>query len=144
MGLSLRDMENSKIQTNKFKNIIKKKFKYQGLHLAYFVQNKIFTKYYSSLVERFTDNNVKDEINLFVRNIDKYSIFVSGEDLKSVLKNEIQIKIHANTPETFIISSWGDEANLTCEQIIFDLKKLFMNKYDFQDISYKDKKVFLL
>jgi len=80
MGLSLRTIEKDSDKTLSLKEKIKKRYKSQGVHFAYFAQNKLFTKYHSSLVERFSESVVKEEINQFSREIDKYISFICQID----------------------------------------------------------------
>lgn len=140
MGLSLRKIEHDVEKTNSLKDKIKKKYKSQGVHFAYFSQNKLFTKYHGSLVERFSESIVQTEINQFSKEIDKYISFICQIDKVDQKVQEIIMKINANSPETFIISSWGGGANKVCKKVFTRVN----NRYEHNDFSEKDKIIYML
>lgn len=144
MGLSLRKIEKDSEKTLNLKEKIKKKYKNQGLHFAYFVQNKLFTKYYASLVERFSEDTIKDELNFFTKETDKCISFISNQDELSQKLLEITTKINANSPETFIISSWGGGANKICKKVFNKVDEALSNRYIHTDFSEKDKIMYML
>lgn len=78
MGLTLREMEKEKQDFEPVKKNIKKKYDSEGLARAYFVQNKLFTKYHSILLERgVTKQEMKEEIKRFFLNIKQNTAFIN-------------------------------------------------------------------
>jgi hypothetical protein len=144
MGLTLRRLEKDSNKMLDLKEKIKKRYKNKGLHFAYFVQNKLFSKYYASLIERFSNNTIKEEINYFSKEIDKCISFISNQDKISQKLLEINTKINANSPETFIISSWGDEANNICKKVFKKVNEAICNRYTHNDFSNNKRIMYML
>lgn len=147
MGLTLRDYEKEKKDHEFLIHKIRKKYGKEGVHFAWFVQNGIFNKYISILMDSdIEEDQLKYKINSFLDNIDNYITFVSLKDKKEIEKkiNEISIKITAHSPDLFILSSMGDAMPI-CEQIINEIQDS-ISKYDCElfDSPHKGRKIYFL
>jgi len=117
-GLTLRVLENTnKDRLESLRGRILKKHGPKGLHIAQFVQNGFFGKYIGNILERAsTPEELKSGIKNLLNNIEKTCLFVNVRDDVEKRSQEAIIKINANCPETFIISSIGS-AMKKCEKI---------------------------
>jgi hypothetical protein len=105
LGLTLRGIETELEKCQKLRNTVIKKYGTEGLHIAQFVQNGIFTKYYSAFMERgLTPEQLKQAIwNLF-QHIDHTNSFVQANDDESKIIDAIVSRINCYNPQTYSIS----------------------------------------
>jgi len=144
MGLTLRGLEEEGKDFKPLVNKIHKKYGREGVYIAHFVENGLFSKYVGYLLEIISsEEELKEEIEYAFNNIDKVVAFVSQTDKPKQKADEIVTKIQAHSPEVFIISSVG-VAKSNCEKV----KKIVMQKissiYACEFYESKGKKIFFL
>jgi len=147
-GLTLREYEEKNKQVDSIVKRILKRYKSKGLHVAWFAQNGLFSKYVANILETgATTQATKSEVENLFKNIDDKVVFINQKyGLKPKLKiGEIITKIHAHSPETFIISSVGG-AMKVCEKIKNGVMKQLSAKYicEFYESEQKGKLIYFL
>jgi len=119
LGLTLRKLEEKK-KFEEFANLqekIRKKYAVDGLHVTYFVQNGLFSRYIANVLGISTSEKLVKEIKYLFENIEKTVSFISNNDDVDQKVREIVAKIHSNIPKTFIISSTQSVAMSKCKKI---------------------------
>jgi len=110
MGLALRGLE-FKGELDKVRELrekIKSKYDINGLHIAQFIQNDFLGKYFGDIISKTKSIiELKKNIEEILNNLDKYVIFIKDGSSPKKLAEKIKIRIFANLPKTFIISSTG-------------------------------------
>jgi len=147
MGLTLRELEsnNKKVKLKDLKEKIKNKYARSGLHIAYFVQNGLFSKYIGILLDKASTIQIlANEIRNLFNSIDNTVAFISKDDDVHQKSAEIIAKIQVNTPETFIISSCKLTAMMVCENILDKVMQNISSNYKFESYSSDNKKIFFL
>ncbi|MFQ5620436.1 MAG: hypothetical protein ACE5FT_01175 [Candidatus Nanoarchaeia archaeon] len=125
MGLTLRRLEKEGKSLKSLHDKILNKYDIQGLHVAYFVQNGLFSKYVGNILEgAATPKRLTLEIEKLFRNIDNAVIFIRKSDLIIKKAEEVITKIRVISPKTFIISACHSEAMEKCSKV----KDRVMNK----------------
>lgn len=122
MGLTLRGLEKNDKPIEDLIKKIKKKYKREGLHKAFFVQNGIFTKYVGILFEiGFSKDKIKLKIKDVFDNIDKKVMFVQNtdntEEMIDQRAREIITKIDVDKPTIYVISGSNTTAMTACNSI---------------------------
>ena len=124
MGLALRKLEKDGKNFEELQRKIVNRYQHTGLHIAYFVQNGLFSKYLGILLARgISQQQLGAEIINLFNNIDTRALFIDNDNDLTQKAAEVVTKIRAHTPETFIISSAGSACN-KCEEI----KKMVMEQ----------------
>jgi len=85
MGLTLRKLEKANKDLQPLKEKISNKYDIKGLHIAYFVQNGLFSKYIGSILEKTTPQRVSFEIKNLLKNITKIPLWEGWENQKKLL-----------------------------------------------------------
>lgn len=147
-GMTLRDYENDRIKSDLIIKKILKRYKIRGLHIAWFAQNALFSKYVGNILEKgATTEEIRCEVKNLFENIDNKVAFISKEDGKRYKQKTVQIvtKINAHTPETFIISSVGG-AIKACEKIKDNVMQIFDGDYqcEYYHSEQKGKQIYFL
>ncbi len=139
MGLTLRDLEKDGKDLVSLKNKIRTKYKREGLHVAYFVQNGLFGKLIANIIGRFqTTEEIKSEIENILGNIDKNVEFIDQYDNEKQTSDEIVTKVRAHSPETFIISSVGSAIDV-CVKIKENVMGRISENYTCEVYEDEDK-----
>ena len=141
-GLSLKklDEQNKEEKLKKLQEVIKSKYKLEGLHFAYFVQNGLFTKYVINLIEKnicHKKSEIKEEIEYLYNNIKNCVAFIYNNENITKKSREIVNTIDAHKPNCFIISaklSAVDKAKQISEIVIEEI-----NNYEEEFITSKNK-----
>jgi hypothetical protein len=111
LGLTLRRLERQPDGQNPLNALRRKivdKYGIEGLHVAQLIQNGFFNKFLANALERSsTPQQLKLEIQNFLKNIEKTVIFVKEADNARNVVAQIQTKLLAFSPSTFIICSYG-------------------------------------
>ena len=135
LGLSLRQLEKEKKDFIYLQTRINNKYGKEKLHITYFVQNGLFSKYLANVLDKeLTIEQTKKEIKDLFENIDKKVIFIKQYDKVDQKIKEIITKIHAHSPDTFIISSVGSAIEI-CEQIKNGVMESTSSNYLFEEYS---------
>lgn len=116
MGLALRSLDEEKDydRMDHLKKVIRKKFNVEGLHISQLSQNKIIMKYILHYLEEDKDEEeIKTELDLFLKEIEKNTFFIQKENVADDVINDVSIKIKVNSPRIFVLStrvdiSYGD------------------------------------
>lgn len=135
LGLSLRKWESDPNKLVSVRTKISSKFTASGLHIAQFIQNDFLNKYLGAILAKVTSKseltkNIEDILN----NVDKYCVFVKEEDNVENRAKEIIIRIQANAPSTFILSS--KKSAITVAKNIQNIVKKSINGYSSEE--YQD------
>jgi len=140
MGLVLRKLENKGEKERKYnlREDIMKKYEIKGLHIAQFVENGVLNRYIGILLDDISSiENFKEKINEIIDNIEKYVIFVKGNDTERfILDNSLRITT-SNLSMIFIVSGMGSAAELI-KKIEGKLITLLEN-YELEKMSKGDK-----
>ena len=137
LGLTLRKLENQDKPFKELRNKIFKKYKTGGLHIANFVANGLFSKYIGNILEKISKlGEIKSEIEDLFQNIDNKVSFIGHRDNMSQREGEIVTKIHAFSPDTFIISSVGYAIPI-CEKIKERVMQKISSKYNYEEYMAK-------
>lgn len=105
LGLTLRGIETDLEKCQKLRGTIIKKYGKEGLHVAQFVQNGIFAKYYSSFLEMgLTPEQVKQAILNLFEHIDHTNSFIQANDDVSRIVDAIVSRINCYNPQSYSIS----------------------------------------
>lgn len=149
MGLTLRQYEKEGKEYYPLVKKINKKYGKEGLHVAWFIQNGLFSKYLAFLMETgVLADQIGDKILSFLQEIDSNVSFVSLKDVGGKNSNnkiiKITSKINVKEPDIFIISSMGDAMPI-CKKIIESIKEN-LSDYDCEiyDSPQKGKKIYFL
>ena len=130
-GMTLRDYESDRNKTDFIIKKIIKRHKIRGLHIAWFAQNELFSKYIGYTLENgATTEEIRCEVKNLFENIDNKVAFISKEDGKRPRQRADQIitKINSHTPDTFIISSVGGAVD-ACEKIKNNITQIIDEDY---------------
>ena len=147
-GLTLRELEETE-DRKKIDDIIKKihkRYKTKGIHIAWFAQNGLFSKYVTNILETgATTQQTRDEVKILFGNIDNKVAFISYKSKPKQKVGEIIAKIRVNSPETFIISSVGG-AMKACEKIKDEVMQQLSSQYfcEYYESEQKGKKIYFL
>ena len=145
MGLTLRKLEKESDNTA-LKSLIQKirdVHGRDGLHIAYFVQNGLFSKYVGVILEKgSTERAVKREIEQLFMNLNKIVAYVEKNDTIIQKANSIITKIQSNSPETFIMSSCRKQAMDICKKIMARVLKQVSNEYTVESYLSMDKLIY--
>lgn len=120
MGLTLRRLdEQEKIQElEALRGKIVNKYDTKGLHIAQFIQNGFFGKFFGNVLERTsTPEKLKFEIKNLLQNIERTVVFIKRTDDVEMKTEEILAKIRAHSPNLFIVCS-GGRAKTKCGDIM--------------------------
>lgn len=147
MGLTLRKLDKEGKDLRALQEKILKKYDTNGLRVAHFVQNGLFSKYVGNILERaITSQKLTFEIENLFQNIDKTVAFIQSKDEGRTEEkiNEIVAKIRVNSPETFVISSSGS-AMEACEIIIHGVMSM-ISGYTLENYNAESRmrKIFFL
>jgi hypothetical protein len=105
LGLTLRGIETELEKCQNLRNTIIKKYGKEGLHIAQFVQNGIFARYYSKFLERgLTPEQLKEAIWTLFQHIDHTNSFVQANDNEEKTTDAIVSRINCYNPRTYSIS----------------------------------------
>lgn len=141
-GLSLKKLDEQKKEDKlkKLQEDIKSKYKLEGLHFAYFIQNGLFAKYVINLIEKnicHKKSEIKEEIEYLYNNIKNCVAFIYNTENVEKKSREIVNTIDAHKPNCFIISaklSAVDKAKQISEIVIEEI-----NNYEEEFITSKNK-----
>ena len=141
-GLSLKKLDEQKKEDKlkKLQEDIKSKYKLEGLHFTYFIQNGLFAKYVINLIERnicHKKSEIKEEIEYLYNNIKNCVAFIYNTENVEKKSREIVNTIDAHKPNCFIISaklSAVDKAKKISEIVIEEI-----NNYEEEFITSKNK-----
>lgn len=144
MGLTLRELEKQGKDLQPLLKKIHKRFDRNGVHIAHFVENGLFSIYVGHAIEIVSSTEeLKEEIDYLFEHIDHTVSFIKEEDKSKQKAGEIVTKIQSFSPITFIISSVG-KAKSNCEKV----KKMVMQKvsqsYTCELYEKKGKKIYFL
>jgi len=143
-GLALRAWETNYQKLNKLKTQIKDAYGAQGLHIAEFFQNGVFTKYLDILILREkTEKDIKNELNLFFEYFDKNATFVQETTTNTKSVSAIVTRINSNLPKTYIIFGSGRAAKKSTDIAKLVYKEI-KDAYVFEEHSTTLKKVYFL
>jgi hypothetical protein len=140
MGLILRKLEflGEKERKQKLREDLIKKYKVKGLHIAQFVENGILNRYMGILLDDIESiENFKEKINDIIENIEKYVIFVKGDDKERFILEQALRITSDNLSMIFIVSGMGSAAEL--------IKKLeerliaLLKEYELEKMSKRNK-----
>jgi hypothetical protein len=116
MGLTLRGLADEKDyeRLHHLKEVIKLKYDLEGLHVAQLSQNKIIMKYIlHHLEENKDDEKIKEELNIFLENIEQNTFFIQKHHLEKDIVKDIKLKIKVHSPKIFVVSSKGSTRNIS-------------------------------
>ncbi|MDR2699280.1 MAG: hypothetical protein LBC12_00405 [Nitrososphaerota archaeon] len=117
MGLTLRKVEADKDKRDKLRERVLKKFGDEGLHIAQFVQNGLFGKYFAVIMERgLTSEQISKEITDLFNNIELTNSYIKSVDTVKVEVETIVTRIRSRSPNTYIISG-SSSAIVKCRQV---------------------------
>jgi hypothetical protein len=117
MGLTLRGLEKDTESCKNLRNKILKKYGAKGLHVAQFVQNGIFAKFYGRFLEEaLTPKQMKQAIENLFKNIELTNSFIQYTDDVDKEADKIVIRLQSNNPKTYVISGLGTVKE-KCKQI---------------------------
>lgn len=141
-GLSLKKLDEQKKEDKlkKLQEDIKSKYKLEGLHFTYFIQNGLFAKYVINLIEKnicHKKSEIKEEIEYLYNNIKNCVAFIYNTENVEKKSREIVNTIDAHKPNCFIISaklSAIDKAKKISEIVIEEI-----NNYEEEFITSKNK-----
>lgn len=80
MGLTLRRLEKENKPLKNLQNKILNKYDAKGLHIAFFVQNGLFSRYIGTVLDKSTPQRLTFEIENLFENIDNTVMFVNALD----------------------------------------------------------------
>lgn len=144
MGLTLRKLERGGDDFGPLLKKINKKYGTKGLHIAFFVQNGLFGKYVSTVLELgYSTERVIKELKALFEDIDKAVSFISQTDKVQQKSKEIITKIQANSPEIFIMSGCHTIAMEKCRQI----KEIVMGEisgYEHEDLYAPNRQIYFI
>lgn len=105
IGLTLRKLENDKERKSNLREKVYYKFGSDGLHIAEFVQNRLLNRYVGILIDELISlENLGNEIEKFLKDIDKHVFFVQKDEKSSDVIRKTLIIIHSNSPKIFVLS----------------------------------------
>lgn len=118
MGLTLRRLEKDQKQRDDLRGKIHSKYGAEGLHIAQFVQNGFFPKYYGNLLTRTptTPDELKCEITDFFKNIEITNSYIQNTDSVEKEAATIVTRIQSHSPKTYIISGSRTATN-KCKKV---------------------------
>jgi len=117
MGLTLRKVEKNKHHCNQLRQRIVNRYGAEGLHIAQFVQNGLFSKYFATLMERgLTVEQTCYEIKKFFDNIEITVSYIQNEDSVQKEAAAIITRIQGHSPNIYIISG-SKSATQKCRQV---------------------------
>lgn len=135
MGLTLRDLENNKPAWEGLRNKIYKTHNTRGLHIAQFVQNRLFLKYVDVVNERGLNSlRCSEEIQKFFDNIEITNSFIQINDNVNAVAATIIARLRVNSPHVYVISGSYEHAIKKCRQIKDKVMKAV--KYDYTVTHY--------
>ena len=144
MGLTLRRLEKQGKDIKPLQDKILDKYDIEGLHVAYFVQNGLFSKYMGHILESVkTERRLTLELEKLFNNIDNAVIFIRKADEVFAIAEIVVTKIRVLSPRTFIISACHSEAMEKCRKV----KNHVMNKisgYECELYESKNKEIYFL
>jgi hypothetical protein len=144
LGLVLRSKEKNGEDYSKLKDKIKRKYNQEGLDIAYFSQNELFSKVKGIITEKA---NTEDEIKLifrkFIVNIEKNCFFITNHDNIEAVSNKIQTIILSKLFQVYILSGCNRTAKKNISEIFKKIKPYVLNDYEYQIINSKSKKIIL-
>lgn len=140
LGLTLRKLENDKERNQNLRDKILKKHNIEGLHIAEFVQNGVLNSYVSILLKELTSiEKLTEDIEDILKNIERYTIFVSGFSNKAEIIKNADIKVNAHSPKIFIISGFKTAAKLILDTI--ESFKIILKDYELERFSSGEKEI---
>jgi GMP synthase PP-ATPase subunit len=117
-GLALRRIEKNKANCEQLRNKILSTHNIEGLHIAQFVQNGLFNKYFAILIERgLTSEQNSKEITKFLKNIEITNSFIQKTDNIDKVAATIIARIQSHSPNVYVISGSMQEAIIKCRKI---------------------------
>jgi hypothetical protein len=117
MGLTLRRVEKNKPQCDHLRQRILKKYDAEGLHIAQFVQNGLFSKYIANILDKgLTIEQTECEIQHLFENIEITNSYIRNYDNVEKEAAKITARIQSNNPSTYIISG-SKSATVKCRQV---------------------------
>lgn len=140
LGLTLRKLEDDRDRLSNLQEKIFHKYKVEGLHIAQFVQNKIFNRYIGILIDEITSvADFKKEIKKILENIERHVLFVKGFDrLREIIQKSMTI-ISSHSPSIFILSGIESASQIVrdCSEKLESLLK----DYELEKLSSGKKEI---
>ena len=139
LGLILRKVENDSEKLSDLREKIKNKFQIRGLHIAYFVQNRILNRYVGILLDNLDSAEVLNKIIVdTLENIEKHVIFVDFRYKSRDIIRDAMI-LSAQNPNILIISGAGS----TRKEILDSESQLnsFLKNYELEKMSTQKKEI---
>jgi hypothetical protein len=145
MGMTLRqlELEDSMIRLENLRKRIFNKYDIEGLHIAEFVQNGLFSRFFAIIIEKVKPiDKLRSEIKDLFKNIETTVSFIQIHDNVKKESNRIVARIQSHSPATYVISSAGS-AETKCKQI----KDIVMHRisgYEEEHYSTEMKEIYFL
>ncbi len=140
LGLTLRTLEKDSERHRNLRSKILDKYDLDGLHLAEFVQNGVLNKYISILLgELVSLEKFEEDLNDILKNIEKYTLFVSGISNSPEIIKKVDIKIISGSPKVFIIMGFKVAAGIVQNNI--DKFKIILRDYELERFSSGEKEI---
>ena len=139
MGLTLRRLEETKerVKLLSLRDKIHSRFGQRGVHIAQFIQRKIFSAYLGVIISKVKSvEELKSIISDILWNIEKYVIFIKEKDNSEDIFEQIKIRIFAHKPATFIIFS-----KYSANPIAINVIKILRNKITNYSIEQHNSEV---
>jgi hypothetical protein len=108
LGLTLRGYtkNNDKVNIEKLRDKIHKKYSIEGLHIAEYVSSNVLSKYIITLIDTNDSiQNITKKVTEILKNIERDVIFLTNQDNAETEANIIQQRINVNVPNSLIITS---------------------------------------
>jgi len=104
-GLSLQKISRTDPKWTHIRDVVFKTYGVEGLHIAQFAQNGLFSKYYGFLMGRgLTPKQCSEEILAFFNDIESTVCFVQNEAVVAQVARSILTKLDSHSPHVFVIS----------------------------------------
>jgi hypothetical protein len=105
MGMTLRtlDQRKDKSRLNNLREKLLAVYGEKGLHISQFVQNRILSELIGAIVDTRSIGDMINKVESLLNNLEKQTYFLKNTDNEEKVLREIEIKLVANVPDTFII-----------------------------------------
>jgi len=142
LGLTLRRLEDDDERLQNLRNKIYNKYGAKGLHVAQFVQNGVLNRYFGLLLEKLiSEEDLKEKVQDVLSNIEKYTLFVSGNSKIIDIVRKVTTIIDAHSPSIFVIAGLRSATKIVSEAII-PLGPL-MEDYESEKFSSHEKEIII-